>query len=690
MKSLAGLLVLPLVMPILVASPASADSATVTIAATGDIACDPSESEFNGGLGTPAGCQQKAVGDVVRGIGPEAFLALGDLQYEDGTYDKFMAVYDKAFGDLKSITRPIPGNHEYNTAKAAGYYQYFGDSAHPQTKGTYSFNVGGWHVLAINSTACTTTAPCGPGTEMAKWIAADVANNPSQCLMAMWHHPIWSAGRNGGYAPMLPVWNQLNSYGADVVLHGHDHLYQRSKPLGEGALNADGTVAYPVAKDPGQGIVEFVVGTGGENNFEAVNLNNPAINAAMAAVDSNPNPAVFGALKMDLADTGYAFQFMPAAGSKPFSDTGSAGCRTKTPPAGAPALPTNVTVTRAGDGTVDVAWQSPTPQTTYTVRVVGSARSCSTVTNTCRLTGLTNGTSYQVTVTADNAVGTITTPPSQTFVPAVKPTRPGVPTASVIGAQVTVSWPASSYSGGLPVKYVVTSSAGGYGCTTSSLQCTITVKPGTYRFNVLARNEVGDSATQTTTTAVTITGPSAPGAPTLARAGDGMIKATVAPAADAATHPIVDYLIRSSPAGKTCVATLPATSCTVTGLTNGTSYTFTAVARTATVSSAQSAPSSPLIAGRVPVRPSPPTVTVTGPGTVTLNWTPTSYDGGLPVTGYEVLIGNGPNVGCRTSGAFSCTVTGLTAGASYWFTVAAYNEAGRSANSAGSVTIKAS
>jgi hypothetical protein len=676
-------------MPLAIAAPVAAETAPVTIAAVGDIACDPDEPAFNDGLGTPAGCQQKAVGDVVRSIGPQAFLALGDLQYLDGTYDKFMAVYDKAFGDLKPITRPIPGNHEYKTARGAGYYQYFGDAAHPQTKGTYSFDLGGWHVLAINSTACTTASPCGPGTPMAKWIAADVANNPSQCLMAMWHHPLWSAGPHGSYAPMLPVWNQLNSYGADVVLNGHDHLYQRSRPLGEGTLNADGTVGYPVVKDAGQGIVEFIVGTGGENNFEAVTVNDPAINAAMAAVDTNPNPAVFGALKMDLADSGYNFQFMPAAGSKVFSEAGSAACRSKTPPTGAPVMPTDISITRAGDGTVDVAWQGDAAPTNHTVRVVGSSRSCSTTANSCRLTGLTNGRSYQVTVTADNPVGTITTEASQAFVPAMKPSRPGVPSATVNGAEVTVHWSATTYDGGLPVQYVVASSTGGYGCTTNSLQCTMTLEPGTYRFSVLTRNEVGDSATQTTATSISVNVPSAPGAPTVERAGDGMVKATLLPASDAATHPIVDYLITSTPASRTCVATLPATSCTVSGLTNGTAYTFTAIARTAKVRSASSAPSAPLIAGRVPVRPSPPILTPAGPGAVTLTWQPTTYDGGLPVTGYEALIGNGPIVACRTA-ALTCTVTGLTTGSTYWFTVAAFNAAGRSANSSGSATIKAS
>ena len=677
-------LAVPLTVGVL--TPASAENAPVTIAVVGDVACDPAEPAFNNGLGAPAGCQQKAVGAAIRGIKPQAFLALGDLQYLDGTYDKFMAAYDPAMGDLKPITYPIPGNHEYKTVSGAGYYKYFGAAAHQESRGTYSFSVGAWHVIAINSTACTPKVPCGPGSAMANWIAADVAANPSKCLMAMWHHPIWSAGRHGQYAPMLPVWNQLNGYGADVVLTGHDHLYQRSKPIGTGTLKADGTVADPVV-DP-NGMVEFIVGTGGENNYEAQLGANPAVTAAMDSVASNINPGLFGPLKMELGDTSYKWEFVPAAGSKPFSDAGTRGCRTKTPPLGAPVMPTDVSVTRAGDGMVDVAWRGTSPQTTYTTRVVGTARSCSTTANSCRLTGLTNGKSYQVTVTASNPVGSLTTPASAPFVPAVKPSRPGVPTATVNGGQVTVSWPATPYNGGLPVQYVVKSSAGSFGCVTSGLHCTIAMDPGSYTFSVLARNDVGDSAVQTTSSPVAVNLPSAPTIAKVERAGDGAVRVTVTPGLYTGLHPIVDHLVKATPSTKSCVAAVPATACTVTGLTNGTSYTFTAVTRTASVSSAASAPSAPLVAARPPVRLAAPTVVSAAPGAATLTWLPSTYEGGLPVTSYEVMVGNGPTVACRAT-ALTCTVTGLVKGTSYWFTVVAINDAGRSANSPGSVVFKA-
>lgn len=302
----------------------------VSVMAVGDIACDTSAPAFNDGQGTAAGCRHAAVADVVRVAEPDAFIALGDLQYPDGSYEQIMGGYDKAFGDLKDITMPIPGNHEYQTRRAEGYFRYFGDQAHPESDGTYSFNVGSWHVLAINSTKCTDSKPCGPESSMAKWIAADVAANPSRCLMAVWHHPVWSVGRHGSYAPMAPVWNQLDSYGADLVLSAHDHLYQRFAPLGPAEVLTDGSVADPVVT-PG-GMVQFVVGTGGVDNYTARIKENPGVAAALAVSASNPDPAIFGALHLTLGPERYGFEFRPAAGVD-FTDSGTQPCRAKTPPA---------------------------------------------------------------------------------------------------------------------------------------------------------------------------------------------------------------------------------------------------------------------------------------------------------------------------------------------------------------------
>lgn len=666
-------------------SPAIADPAetpAVTVAAVGDIACSPTEREWNDGQGSSSGCRQEAVADVVRDMNPAAFLALGDIQHHNGTYAEFMSSYDPTFGDLKPITRPIPGNHEYNTPGGAGYYQYFGAAANQQSNGNYSFRVGSWHVLAINSTACTPTRSCGPGSPMAKWIAAEVAANPTQCLAAMWHHPVWSAGNFGNNTPMVPVWNQLHSYGADLTLHGHDHSYQRSQPLGPASVTSTGAVADPVVT--GDGMRQFIVATGGQNNFR-VPAGNQATTDAMAVIGANADPAVFGALQLRLGDGQYSFDFVPAQGVT-FTDSGSATCRQKTPPTDIPAKP-SVTVTRSGDGTVTVGWAAQRwadrLPVTYTARLVGRSRQCVSTENSCTISGLTNGQTYTVVVTASNDIADIVSEPVS-FVPAVKPTRPGTPSATVSGDQVDVSWPASSYNGGLGVSYRVTTTPGAKTCTTTATSCRFLLAAGTYRFTVTAVNEVGESA-GVTSAAVVVSAPPTPVITAVARAGDGRITVTLAEPPNP-TFSDATYVVRSTPSSKSCTTT--GTACTVTGLTNGVSYTFTAVLRTSTMTSAVSTPSSALVAARVPVRPAAPAVAVVGPGAVTLSWSPPTYDGGLPVTAYEVLVGNGPRMVCTTS-ALSCTATGLAAG-SYWFTVVAINEAGRSANSSGSATVRVS
>ena len=202
------------------------------VMAVGDIACDPNSPGFNKGLGTTAGCRQQYVGDMVTAQNPDAFLALGDIQYHDGRMDALMQSYDKAFGTLKDRTYPVPGDHDYLTANGADYYKYFGDNANQQDKGTYAYRMGDWLILAINTINCSPYYPCGPGSQTERFIAGALAANPARCVMAYWHHPIWSAGEHGNFAPGVPVWNQLHEAGVDVVLTGNNHLYQRFRPLG--------------------------------------------------------------------------------------------------------------------------------------------------------------------------------------------------------------------------------------------------------------------------------------------------------------------------------------------------------------------------------------------------------------------------------------------------------------------------
>lgn len=273
------------------------------IAAAGDIACDPGDPSFDGGRGRGTSCRQRATSDLLVGAGYAAVLVLGDIQYEDGASRKFGASYDPSWGRVKSITRPVPGNHEYRAADAAGYYGYFGAAAGDPTKGYYSFELGDWHVVALNSN-CSAVGGCGAGSAQERWLRADLAAHPARCTLAYWHHPRYSSGRHGSDATYTAFWQALVDANADLVLVGHDHAYERFAPQ-----NAMG------ARDPVRGIREIVVGTGGRS---LRTFRNPSPNSEVRDATS------LGILELTLGASAYAWRFRSAVGW--FADAGSARC----------------------------------------------------------------------------------------------------------------------------------------------------------------------------------------------------------------------------------------------------------------------------------------------------------------------------------------------------------------------------
>ncbi|UCH24796.1 MAG: metallophosphoesterase, partial [Trueperaceae bacterium] len=198
---------------------------SVTVAAAGDIACDPANPQFRGGGGTPNHCRMKAVSDLMLDMDLDAVFALGDIQYDDGAYEKFLESYDPSWGRLKDITYPAVGNHEYQVPGAAGYYQYFGEAAGDPTKGYYSFDLGNWHIVVLNS-ECSQVGGCGEFSPQGQWLKADLAANPTKCALAYWHIPLYSSGGRAE-ENMRSLWEMLYSAGVDVVLTGHDHTYER-------------------------------------------------------------------------------------------------------------------------------------------------------------------------------------------------------------------------------------------------------------------------------------------------------------------------------------------------------------------------------------------------------------------------------------------------------------------------------
>jgi hypothetical protein len=233
----------------------------VTIAAVGDIACTPSSSSYNNGFGTSTLCRHKYVADLMQTRDVTNFLALGDLQYEDGTLSDFNTSYDKWYAPYYDITRPAPGNHEYRTTNASGYYNYFASKNYAQSPGYYSYDVGNWHLVALNSN-CTKIGGCGTTKPQGQWLKADLAASNKECTIAYWHHPRFNSGEHGGVGNMTWAWNMMYAENGEIILNGHEHSYQRFQPL-----DSSGNVDY------NRGIVEFVSGAGGKNHYSGGSTN---------------------------------------------------------------------------------------------------------------------------------------------------------------------------------------------------------------------------------------------------------------------------------------------------------------------------------------------------------------------------------------------------------------------------------
>jgi hypothetical protein len=276
----------------------------VVVVAAGDIVCGPT---------TPAHaqCEHAATAGLIGQLGPQAVLALGDEQYETGLYQDFLAYYHPTWGAYKTITRPVPGNHEYQSSGAAtGYFDYFngpGNASGPagqRGQGYYSFDLGAWHIVALNS-VCTPVGGCQAGSAQEQWLRQDLAAHNNGCTLAFMHHPRFSSGGHGNQAIVADLWQALYDGGADVVLAGNDHNYERFLPQ---------TPAGQV--DLSRGLLSFVVGTGGKN------LTGPYHWAANSAVFDSSS---FGVLKLTLFDGSYNWQFVSAAGGGN-ADTGQGNC----------------------------------------------------------------------------------------------------------------------------------------------------------------------------------------------------------------------------------------------------------------------------------------------------------------------------------------------------------------------------
>ena len=231
-------------------------------------------------------------------------FTLGDNAYERGTKDEFERCYGPTWGRELARTRPTPGNHEYGTRDAAPYFRYFGAAAGEPGEGWYAYDAGPWRVYVLNSN-CADVGGCDNGSAQERWLRSDLAANPRACVLAMWHHPLFSSGEHGNNPITRPLWQDLYDAGADLILNGHDHTYERFAPqTPTGGL------------DPDRGIVETVVGTGGRSHYPF-----PIIRDNSLVRDNT----TWGVLRLVLSDGSWSFQFLPVAGGK-FTDSGTGTC----------------------------------------------------------------------------------------------------------------------------------------------------------------------------------------------------------------------------------------------------------------------------------------------------------------------------------------------------------------------------
>jgi hypothetical protein len=299
------LLVFGLLGAVSVAARFSAEDTKKPKAPTGPPASEPIAVLV--GAGDIADCRDlsgaEATAKLLDAI-PGTVMAVGDLAYPDGTKENFEC-YDRTWGRARSRTRAAAGNHEFHLAGATYYFSYFGTSAGNPKTGYYSYELGAWHIIVLNS-ECLEVGGCGAGSPQEKWLRADLAAHPATCKLAYFHKPLFSSGGTHGDDPQFKAfWEALYQAHADVIVNGHDHDYERFAPQ-----NPSGEA------DPEHGIREFVVGTGGKNHrpFHAPDANSEVRNAD-----------TFGVLKLTLRGRGYDWNFVPEAG-KSFTDSGMGTC----------------------------------------------------------------------------------------------------------------------------------------------------------------------------------------------------------------------------------------------------------------------------------------------------------------------------------------------------------------------------
>jgi fibronectin type 3 domain-containing protein len=570
----------------------SAATGDPVVAVGGDIACAPGKAP------TATSCQQGKTGALLRSINPDYVLPLGDSQYDSGTSSEYAGSYDvTGWGTSKAASRPAAGNHEYRSTGATDYYRYFGSNAGDPAKGYYSWDVNGpnnsfrWHLIALNSECAvlgggSISAGCGAGSTQEAWLRSDLAANKNVCTLAYWHRPRFSSSSTTPSSTTYTAfWNDLYNAGADIVLNGHAHDYERFDPqTGAGAA------------DP-NGLREFIVGTGGDN-FQG--MGPPLANSIVR------NASAFGVMNLTLHANTYDWQFVAASGYT-LSDSGSATCHAA--PARdvkPPSAPTNVSGSAASPNQVNLSWTASSDDvgvTNYKIyrgaNGATPALLATTTTNTASYTdtSVSASTTYTYQVQAIDAAGnvsamsvpvaTVTTPSSADATP---PSAPSLLKAeSVSYNEINLGWAGSTdETGGTGVSgyrvfrqgpgdtsytLLATTSSTGAGSTS---YIDTTVKPSSsYSYYVTAFDGANNVSGPSNTIAVaTPAGPSSQ-TYTFTAAGDATITQASPTTTGGTTSPLIvdnspvdDALIKFNVATTNC-DTLTSAKLTLTNNSDG-------------------------------------------------------------------------------------------------------------------------
>ncbi len=258
------------------------------------------------GAGDIADCgldDDTATAKLIENVPVAAVFTAGDNAYENGSPDDFRNCYDPTWGAFKDRTRPAAGNHDWQTKDLAGYLGYFGTAAAPEGASWYSYDLGSWHIVVLDSD-CGFVGGCGPGSAQGRWLSTDLAASTARCTLAIWHHPRFSSGEHGNDTDVAPFWQTLYDAGADVVINGHDHDYERFAPQDPSGR-----------EDRVRGIREFVVGTGGAalRTFPTTRANSELRVAT-----------THGVIELVLHQASYQWTFVPTTGE--LGDSGTAPC----------------------------------------------------------------------------------------------------------------------------------------------------------------------------------------------------------------------------------------------------------------------------------------------------------------------------------------------------------------------------